>query len=59
MLCNTLNHPTLAARRKQMKLGLLYRIVHGLATSLALPPPQEEYLKLFVFAMCENLSFLH
>ena len=31
MLCNSLNLPTLAARRKQMKLSVMYKIVHGLA----------------------------
>ena len=30
MLCSSLNLPTLAARRKQMKLCVMYRIVHGL-----------------------------
>ena len=31
MLCSSLNLPTLAARRKQMKLSVMYKIVHGLA----------------------------
>ena len=31
MLCSSLNLPTLAARRKQMKLCVMYKIVHGLA----------------------------
>ena len=31
MLCNSLNLPTLAARRKEMKLSVMYKIVHGLA----------------------------
>ena len=36
-LCSSLNLSTLAARRKQMKLGLLYRIVHGLADFPSVP----------------------
>ena len=30
MLCSTLNLPTLAARRKQMKLSVMYKILNGL-----------------------------
>ena len=38
MLCSSLNLPTLAARSKQMKLGLLYRIIGGLAYNLSSAP---------------------
>ena len=31
MLCSSLNLPTLADRRKQMKLSAMYKIVHGVA----------------------------
>ena len=37
MLCSSLNLPTLAARRKQMKLSVMYKIAHGLADFPTVP----------------------
>ena len=37
MLWSSLNLPTLAARRKQMKLSVMYKIAHGLADFPTIP----------------------